>query len=132
MQQHIAARQCSPGFDKAQMPGRDPGLAGEVELAHAAALPPLAQMSANGLVLLGHAGIIKDRRTRLNYLERNRPAARSAQNFPRAPMFSRLRNYSASPGEGSASYSATAALSVPSASSLSRRTISVVLRMSAS
>jgi len=83
MQQHIAARQCSPGFDKAQMPGRDSGLAGEVELAHAAALTPLAQMSANGLALLGHAGIIKDRRTRLNYLERNRPAARSAQNSAR-------------------------------------------------
>jgi hypothetical protein len=73
-------------FDKAQMPGRDPGLAGEVELAHAAALTPLAQMSANGLALLGHAGIIKDRHTRLNYLERNRPAARSAQNSPRAEV----------------------------------------------
>src|SRR5215471_19622255 len=86
MQQHVAARQCASGFDKAQMPGRDPGLAGEVELAHAAALTPLAQMFANGLALLGHAGIIKDRRTRLNYLERNRPAARSAQNSPRAPI----------------------------------------------
>src|SRR6516165_2287853 len=83
MQQHIAARQCSPGFDKAQMPGRDSGLAGEVELAHAAALTPLAQMSANGLALLGHAGIIKDRRTSLNSPARKRPAARSAQNSSR-------------------------------------------------
>jgi hypothetical protein len=44
-------------------------------------------MSANGLALLGHAGIIKDRRTRLNYLERNRPAARSAQNSARTNVF---------------------------------------------
>jgi hypothetical protein len=31
------------GLDEAQVPGRDPGVAGEIELAQAAALPPLAQ-----------------------------------------------------------------------------------------
>jgi hypothetical protein len=34
---------CAPGFDKAQVPGRDPGVAGEIELAQPAALPPPAQ-----------------------------------------------------------------------------------------
>ena len=42
VQQHVAARLRAASFDKAQMPGGNAGVAGEVELAQAAALPPLS------------------------------------------------------------------------------------------
>ena len=54
MQQHLAARMGAAGFDKAQMPGRDAGVAGEIELAQAPALPPLAQQSTDGLPAIEH------------------------------------------------------------------------------
>ena len=54
MQQHVAARMGAAGFDKAQMPGRDPGVAGEIELAQAPALPPLTQQSTDGLSAIEH------------------------------------------------------------------------------
>lgn len=55
VQQHLAARMGSVGFHKAQMPGRDPGVAGEIKLAEAPALPPLAQQSAYRLRSIEHA-----------------------------------------------------------------------------
>jgi hypothetical protein len=46
-QQHVAAGPGPSGLQEAQMPGRGPGLEGEVELAQAAALAPLAQQLAH-------------------------------------------------------------------------------------
>ena len=43
------------GFDKAQMSGLDPGFTGEIELAQAPALPPLAQQSTDRLSAIEHA-----------------------------------------------------------------------------
>jgi hypothetical protein len=54
MQQHLAARMRAAGFDETQMPGRDPGVTGEVELAQAPALPPLAQQSTDWLPAIEH------------------------------------------------------------------------------
>jgi hypothetical protein len=54
MQQHLAARMGAASFDKAQMPGRDAGVAGEIELAQAPALPPLTQQSTDGLSAIEH------------------------------------------------------------------------------
>ena len=58
VQQHVAARLRAAGFDEAQMPGGNAGVAGEVELAEAAALPPLpyepADRGARGAI--EHAG----------------------------------------------------------------------------
>jgi len=42
VQQHVAARLRAPGFDEAQMPRGDAGVAGELELAQAPALAPFA------------------------------------------------------------------------------------------
>jgi hypothetical protein len=56
MQDHVAARPGPPGLQKRQVPGRDVGLQSEVELAHAAALAPFAQMPADRPELLGHGG----------------------------------------------------------------------------
>jgi hypothetical protein len=47
VQQHVAARLRAASFDKAQMPGGNAGVAGEVELAEAAALPPLSYEPAD-------------------------------------------------------------------------------------
>jgi len=43
------------GFDETQMPGRDPRVTGEIELAQASALPPLAQQSTDRLPRIKHA-----------------------------------------------------------------------------
>jgi hypothetical protein len=55
MQQYLAARLRATGLDKAQMPGRDPGVAGEIELAQPPALAPLAQQSTHGLSAIEHS-----------------------------------------------------------------------------
>ena len=47
VQQHVAARLRAASFDKAQVPGGNAGVAGEVELAEAAALPPLSYEPAD-------------------------------------------------------------------------------------
>jgi hypothetical protein len=47
-QQHVAAGPGPAGLQEAQVPGRDLRLEGEVELAEAAALAPLAQQLADG------------------------------------------------------------------------------------
>jgi hypothetical protein len=44
---HVARRHRTSGFDKAQVARRDPGIAGKVELAHAPAPSPFAQMVAD-------------------------------------------------------------------------------------
>ena len=49
LQQHLAAGLRASGFQEAQVPRGDFGLAGEIELAHAAALAPVAQKIADGL-----------------------------------------------------------------------------------
>ena len=54
MQQHLAARPRTAGFEKAQMPRRDVGVAGKGKLAEAAALPPLADLLADGLCVHVH------------------------------------------------------------------------------
>ena len=47
LQHHVARRRRAAGFDKAEMARRDLGVAGEIELAEMAALPPFAQMIAD-------------------------------------------------------------------------------------
>ena len=47
-QHHLAARQCAAGLDAAQVPRRDRGLAGEIELRQPAAQAPVAQQGAHG------------------------------------------------------------------------------------
>ena len=46
VEDHLARRLRSAGFDKAQVPRRDIGLAGEVELAHAPTPAPISQVIA--------------------------------------------------------------------------------------
>ena len=48
-QQHLAARLRAPGIQKAQVAGRDLGLAGQRQLAPAAVLPPVADQVADRL-----------------------------------------------------------------------------------
>ena len=48
MQEHLAARLGAAGFEETQVTGRDVCLAGEVELAHAPAQAPVAQVIADG------------------------------------------------------------------------------------
>ena len=48
-QHHVARRLRPPGFEKAEMAGRNLGVAGKVELAEAAALTPLAEVMADRL-----------------------------------------------------------------------------------
>ena len=47
LQHHVARRRGAAGFDEAQMARRDLGIAGEIELAQMAALPPFAQVIAD-------------------------------------------------------------------------------------
>src|SRR5215469_16307282 len=58
MQQHIAARLCSPSLEKRQMPGRYVGLQSEIELTEAATQTPLPQVLADPVKLLCHARTI--------------------------------------------------------------------------
>ena len=55
LQHHLARRRRAAGFHKTQMPRRDLGVAGEIQLAEMAALPPFAQVIADmdGLGSLG-------------------------------------------------------------------------------
>jgi hypothetical protein len=46
-QHHVAAWLRPPRFHETQMPRRNPGIAGEIKLAQAPALPPLAQKAAD-------------------------------------------------------------------------------------
>ena len=48
VQHHLPARAGPPGLDEAQVPCRDARVAGQVELAEPAALPPVAQQVADG------------------------------------------------------------------------------------
>ena len=53
-QDHVAGRPGASGLDEAQVPGGDVGRDGQVELAEAAALPPLAEQ-VPGVRTGGHA-----------------------------------------------------------------------------
>jgi len=66
VQQHVAARLRSAGLDEAQMPGRNTGIAGEVELAEAAALAPLAYEPADRRTI-EHAANLAHMLQRSNY-----------------------------------------------------------------
>jgi hypothetical protein len=48
-QHHLTRRLRTPGFEETQVPGGDLCVSGEIKLGQAAALPPLAQVSADGL-----------------------------------------------------------------------------------
>ena len=52
-QHHVARGLRAPGFEEAQMLGRNLGIEREIELAEAAALPPFAQMIADGTCFHG-------------------------------------------------------------------------------
>ena len=73
-QHHVARGLRTPGFEKAQMLGRNLCIEREIELAEAAALAPLAQVIADGTCF--HAGKIVQGARRLHYLPVNRPADR--------------------------------------------------------
>ena len=55
-QHHFPARPRAAGLDEAEMPRRDLGLEGEIELAHAPPLAPAAQVMADRTEFGGHAG----------------------------------------------------------------------------
>jgi hypothetical protein len=73
-QHHLPARSRAAGLDEAQMPRRDLGLEGEIELAHAPPLAPAAQMMSDRTDFLGHGEDIVRAGRRVHYLRRNRPA----------------------------------------------------------
>ena len=54
MQHHVAAWLRPSGLEKRQVPGRDAGIEGEFELAHAAARTPFSQMLADAAGLSCH------------------------------------------------------------------------------
>ena len=56
MQQHLTRRLRAAAFDEAQVPGGDLGVDREVELAHAAAPAPFAQMIADVVAAVAMAG----------------------------------------------------------------------------
>ena len=66
------------GFEEAQMAGGDLRLAGQVELAHAQAQAPFAQVVSDGKGDNGHAASIDPGQSRSNDLRGNRPAAGAA------------------------------------------------------
>ena len=57
-EQQLAPRVRAAGLDEAQMPGRDPGLERELQLAHPAPAAPVAQRPPDACVCRrgGHAG----------------------------------------------------------------------------
>jgi len=71
VQDHVAGRLRAPGLKEAQMLGRDLGLAGKIELAHAPPLAPFAQVIADWPDH-AHGETLADRRGRLHYLAVNR------------------------------------------------------------
>src|SRR5262245_60904217 len=75
MQNHLPTGPRSPRLDKAQMPGRDSGSQGELELAEVAPLPPLPhQCPDRGYGLRnGHVGTLSPTLAG-DYLAGNRPA----------------------------------------------------------
>jgi hypothetical protein len=76
MQDHFPARRGATGFDEAQVPLRDCGIAGKRELAKAAALSPCTQEISDWGCLDGHVSTVAQRSARSNYLGRNRRVAR--------------------------------------------------------
>jgi len=56
VQQHLARGLRAAALEETEMPGRDLGLACELELTHAALAAPFAQVVAGGLAAGGHEG----------------------------------------------------------------------------
>jgi hypothetical protein len=85
-QQQVAASRRSTGFDEAQMPGRDAGFAGEIELAELPSLPPVAKQVADTHLRgdRSHAGLFSRIAAADHYLAGNRFASptRSSSQVP--------------------------------------------------